>query len=960
MRKQNHRLQHAIMFGAALAVLKSIINAVKERKNKRHNSIEGEVSIQNITVYELIIKPVFDKVLSFIGLFMLAPLYGFIALAVYLDDPGPIFFTQTRVGRDKGYFVLHKFRTMKICTPHDVPTHQLADPEKYITRVGRILRKTSLDELPQIWDIFRGDMSIIGPRPALWNQEDLISERDKYNANSVLPGLTGLAQIRGRDELEIPVKARIDGEYVKLLRKSSRAGLIQDIKCLIGTTKSVLTHDGVVEGGTGAKKDSRNYEDIDPSELGCKKSFCIDKTKNKRILITGANSYIGESFVSYTRSHYPNLVVETIDMTDSLWREYDFSAYDTVFHVAGIAHSEIGTSSKEEQAKYYAVNRDLAVETAKKAKDNKVSQFIFMSSMIIYGNSGSYGKEKIIDEYTVPCPSNFYGDSKWQADKAVRKLGNSHFHVAVLRPPMIYGRGSKGNYQILAKLARKTPIFPKIKNNRSMLYIDNLCEFVSLLVLSGESGIYFPQNEKYSNTSDIVKTISQITGKKCYITKIFNPALSLASHVPGKLSKLVNKAFGNFVYRPELSIYKGLDYQLIDWKTSVILAEGSGAWGDAADGIIKTEKPAVLILVNHDVVVYNFRLELVEKLLEEGYDVHISSPYGERIDDLTHMGAKYHEIRMDRHGMNPVKEIKVLNEYRKLINIIRPLVVFTYTIKPNIYGGIAARMAKVPFISNITGLGIALENKGIKRQFILGMYRIGLYRSYKVFFQNAENMQFMIKNKIISGSYELLPGSGVNLSRYYFEPYPEDTEELVFTTIGRIMKDKGIDELIEAAGTIKHHYPKVKFRLIGFFDDDYENIVKEAAEAGTIEYIGQQKDIRPFITASHAIIQPSYHEGMSNVLLEAAATGRPVLASDIHGCKETFDEGITGLGFKVQSSIELAHTIEAFIHLPYEKKEEMGRAGRNKMEKEFDRKIVVEKYMREIGKINKERNNGSV
>ncbi len=200
--------------------------------------------------YEAYIKPALDKGLSFVGLIVLAPVYAVISAAVYLDDPGPVLFTQKRVGKGGHFFELHKFRTMKMDTPHDVPTHLLKDPDQYITRVGRILRKMSLDELPQIWDIFRGKMSIIGPRPALWNQADLIAEREKYGANSVMPGLTGLAQISGRDELEIAKKAALDGEYVERLRGGFLKGMLFDLKCFFGTVKSVAESKGVVEGGT--------------------------------------------------------------------------------------------------------------------------------------------------------------------------------------------------------------------------------------------------------------------------------------------------------------------------------------------------------------------------------------------------------------------------------------------------------------------------------------------------------------------------------------------------------------------------------------------------------------------------------------------------------------------------------------------------------------------------------------
>lgn len=202
-------------------------------------------------MYEKIIKRMIDMILSACGLIILSWLYLLIAIAIAIDDPGPVMFTQKRVGKGKKYFKLHKFRSMKMSTPHDIPTHMLENPEQYITRVGRFLRRSSLDELPQIWDIFTGKMAIIGPRPALWNQDDLVAERDGCGANDVLPGLTGWAQINGRDELEIPVKARLDGEYVRALKSGGFKAFGMDVRCFFGTIVSVIKHDGVVEGGTG-------------------------------------------------------------------------------------------------------------------------------------------------------------------------------------------------------------------------------------------------------------------------------------------------------------------------------------------------------------------------------------------------------------------------------------------------------------------------------------------------------------------------------------------------------------------------------------------------------------------------------------------------------------------------------------------------------------------------------------
>lgn len=273
----------------------------------------------------------------------------------------------------------------------------------------------------------------------------------------------------------------------------------------------------------------------------------------KKILITGANSYIGTSFEKYIKENYSDdYNVDTVDMVDGSWREKDFSGYDSVFHVAGIAHSDNGKISEEKAKLYYAVNTDLTVETAAKAKKSGVRQFIFMSSAIVYGESASIGKTKVITKDTPVSPANCYGDSKVQAENGIRPLEDDDFKVVILRPPMIYGKGSKGNYPLLAKIALKAPLFPKVKNERSMLYVENLCEFVRLMVENDECGTFWPQNEEYSNTVELVKMIAEAHGKKVRLVKGFGWALKIASLMTG----LVNKAFGSLSYDKELSRYK--------------------------------------------------------------------------------------------------------------------------------------------------------------------------------------------------------------------------------------------------------------------------------------------------------------------------------------------------------------------------------------------------------------------
>ena len=585
------------------------------------------------------LKRTIDVVLSGGAIVVLSPVLGLLALAIKLDSKGPVLFKQKRVGKDKELFEIYKFRTMRTDTPSDMPTHMLKDPNQFITKTGKLLRKTSLDELPQIFNIFIGKMSIIGPRPALWNQDDLIAERDKYHANDVTPGLTGWAQINGRDELEIDVKAKFDGDYV------NEMGLKMDIKCFLATIGSVLLGDGVVEGGTGELEETVDTQIVDPEKIdkeakigaavvgtagvvgltGLGLTYKYLKSKDnkkdnkshkglllsslalgyvtyttyinvkrkvqlqdnfvneeelkqtnldkhlplKKVLITGANSYIGESVEKWLNNSDNEYEVDTLDMLDPNWKEFDFSKYDTVFHVAGIAHTDVGNVSEEVKQKYYQVNTDLTLEVANIAKNAKVRQFIFMSSMIVYSGCGTTH----ITKDTKPKAENFYGDSKLQADLKLQEMNSESFKVVVVRPPMIYGKGSKGNYPQLAKLATKLPVFPIVYNKRSMLHIDNLCEFIKLMIDNEESGVFFPQNSKYTNTSDMVQMIASVKGHRIIMLPGTSLSIKLLENVPGKIGGLAKKAFGDSYYDMSLSEYKD-EYRVNGLRNTIEKTEG--------------------------------------------------------------------------------------------------------------------------------------------------------------------------------------------------------------------------------------------------------------------------------------------------------------------------------------------------------------------------------------------------
>lgn len=615
---------------------KKVIFVPDENDSENADGIRGHLeaigeSHYKPGIYEKYIKRAMDVVLSFGGLVILSPIYAGIALAIVIDDPGPVLFTQKRMGQNKKYFKLHKFRSMKMSTPHDVPTHMLDNPDQYITKVGKFLRAHSLDELPQIWDIFIGNMSVIGPRPGLWNQDILTAERDKYNANDIKPGLTGWAQINGRDELEIPVKAKLDGEYVR------KMGPLMDIKCFLGSIGVFAHDDSVVEGGTGEiSKTGRHYTEGKTAkeligQIGFAQAVSVNKKNKRKILITGAGSYIGESFCAYAKEYYKdNFEIETLDMLDPNWRDKDFSSFDIVYHVAGIAHADVGNVDEATKEKYYAVNTDLTVEVCQKAKADKVKEFIFMSSMIVYGDSAPYGTSKIISMSTVPEPANFYGDSKLQADVAVRELADADFKVVVLRPPMIYGKGSKGNYPILAKLAKKLPVFPNVDNERSMLHIDNLCEFLCQIMLidyfEENAVVLIPQNTEWTKTANMVELIAKVSGKKIRKTRVLAPAVKIGGKMPGKIGGLVNKAFGNSCYAHELSNYTEIDYQKRSLNESIICTEGDKNT-ESSEGDSHTWKTADkkhILVISQYFYPETFRInDMCQEWVKRGYKVTV-------------------------------------------------------------------------------------------------------------------------------------------------------------------------------------------------------------------------------------------------------------------------------------------------------------------------------------------------
>lgn len=375
-----------------------------------------------------------------------------------------------------------------------------------------------------------------------------------------------------------------------------------------------------------------------------------NEIREKHILITGANSYIGESVEKWLKKTSSNYHITTLDMLNSRWRDYDFSQYDVVYHVAGIAHADVGNVSDEVKEKYYKVNRDLALEVANISKKSGVKQFIFMSSMIIYSGC----EETFITRNTKPKAENFYGDSKLQADLALQKLNDETFKVCIIRPPMIYGKGSKGNYPLLVKLAKRLPVFPTVKNRRSMLHIDNLCEFIRLMIDNEEAGVFFPQNDEYTNTSEMVKMIAKVNKHKIIMLPGTNSLIHLMTKLPGKIGTLAKKAFGNSVYDITLSNYTKENYRVHSLLESIQVSEAEN---------YKDSKNKAIIIASVASMIDQFNRDNINLLQELNYEVHVACNFenagtitNERMkqlkSDLEMMGVKYFQVPIPRKLSN--------------------------------------------------------------------------------------------------------------------------------------------------------------------------------------------------------------------------------------------------------------------------------------------------------------------
>ncbi|MCF8019082.1 MAG: glycosyltransferase family 4 protein [Vallitaleaceae bacterium] len=357
----------------------------------------------------------------------------------------------------------------------------------------------------------------------------------------------------------------------------------------------------------------------------------------------------------------------------------------------------------------------------------------------------------------------------------------------------------------------------------------------------------------------------------------------------------------------------------------------------------------ILILSNHFITLYNFRKELIKRLNDEGHEVFISMPKADENKFFKNLGCKIIETPVDRRGINPLRDIGLIMTYIRIMKEIKPDIVFSYTIKPNIYGSIASNITKNKQINNITGTGGTFLKRNFVSEVAKLLYKISIKKSYKVFFQNSGDKDLFVKNNMVKDNYAMLPGSGVNLNQFQVSDLPSG-EEKNFIFMGRVMALKGIDQYLETAKSVKAEYPNTNFYIAGFIEEEkYKPIIDEYNSKGIIKYIGFQKDIKSWIEKCHCTILPSHGgEGVPNVLLESAAMGRVCIASTINGSKDVIDDGVTGYLFETGKAEDLTAKVKKFLELRFEDKVSIGLAGRAKVERDFDREIVIDKYLEEV------------
>lgn len=357
----------------------------------------------------------------------------------------------------------------------------------------------------------------------------------------------------------------------------------------------------------------------------------------------------------------------------------------------------------------------------------------------------------------------------------------------------------------------------------------------------------------------------------------------------------------------------------------------------------------VLIIANCASGLYDFREDLIRKLIMLNQKVYTLIPADEYVEELTSLGCKIIDTPVDRRGMNPVKDLKLLLKYNKIINEIKPDLVITYTIKPNVYGGLICRIKRIPYAINITGLGTTFQNDGMLKKIVTAMYKVSSKKAKVVFFENIENLEVFVNLGIVKKeNTQLLNGAGVNLDKFSFKEYPENSKTIKFLFMGRVMAEKGVNELFDAMEELYKNGYDFQLDVLGNYEEDYEKIINKYENDGWLKYHGYQNDVRPFIEKAHCFVLPSWHEGMANTNLECGAMGRPIITSNIHGCLEAVVDGKSGYLVEKKNVNDLYEKLKNFIKLPYDEKVKMGQASHDHIAEVFDKKKVVKKTIEKL------------
>ncbi len=639
--------------------------------------------------------------------------------------------------------------------------------------------------------------------------------------------------------------------------------------------------------------------------VGVCKPIVFDFTVHKNILITGCHSYVGQSFAAYAQKYYPNnFNIKFISVRDDNWMNEDFSQYDAILHVAGIAHADVGNVSDERKKEYYSVNTDLTIKIAQKAKEDGVQQFVFMSSMIVYGDSAGYGKSRMITKDTRPTPSNFYGDSKWKADQGVRALENDNFHVAVIRAPMIYGKGSKGNYHTLSKLAKKLPIFPDVRNERSMLHIDNLGEFLCKIILAGVGGIFAPQNKVYTKTADMVEMIAGVSGKKIIKLGLLNPTVRIGSKVPGKIGGLINKAFGNMTYDHDMSIYEGLDYQIVDLKESIYRTEGNVADSDL------TNRPKALILASVASMIDQFNMQNIQLLLDNGYQVDVvcNCRVGNTISDdrvqelirrLADKDVSVIHVPIPREITDIKGILNSLRQVKKMCNDNHYTLLHCHSPIGSVVARLAAKKSRTMYGTRViyTAHGFHFYKGAPKQNWVL-FYPIERLcsRLTDVLITINKEDYFFAQKHMKAGNVEYIPGIGVDTNKFQLEEFDAmskkmelgiQRDDIMVLSVGELNHNKNQEVIIRAIAQL--HNPRIQYFIAGKGDKE-QYLTNLAYELGVnIHLLGYRTDIVELLNAADMFVFPSLREGLSVALMEAMAAGLPCVVSQIRGNVDLID-----------------------------------------------------------------------